>query len=298
MKSQKIICFGEILWDLFPDGKKLGGAPFNVASSLKNLGADVEFISRIGNDSLGKELLIKVKNHGVSISHIQKDVIYSTGEVQVNLDSNGIAQYKISEDAAWDFIKALPETVKMVRTASAFIFGSLIARSNSFEALNSFLKVSKFRVFDLNLRPPFYNQSLLFQLMLQSDMLKFNDEELYKIANNMESPFNSMNQHIEFIAKKTNVNIICVTKGKYGAVLYHKGDWFYNSGYKVKVVDTVGAGDSFLATLVNGLVEDEPLQKTIDYACAMGALVANYSGANPNITKSELKSFVENSVKN
>jgi fructokinase len=298
MKSQKIICFGEILWDLFPDGKKLGGAPFNVASSLKNLGADVEFISRIGNDSLGKELLIKVKNHGVSISHIQKDVIYGTGEVQVNLDSNGIAQYKISEDAAWDFIKALPETVKMVRTASAFMFGSLISRSTSFEALNSFLKVSKFRVFDLNLRPPFYNQSLLFQLMLQSDMLKFNDEELYKIANDMESPFNSMNQHIEFIAKKTNVNIICVTKGKYGAVLYHKGDWFYNSGYKVKVVDTVGAGDSFLATLVNGLVEDEPLQKTIDYACAMGALVANYSGANPNITKSELKSFVENSVKN
>ena len=100
MKSQKIICFGEILWDLFPDGKKLGGAPFNVASSLKNLGADVEFISRIGNDSLGKELLMKVKNHGVSISHIQKDAIYSTGEVQVKLDSSGVAQYEISKDAS------------------------------------------------------------------------------------------------------------------------------------------------------------------------------------------------------
>ena len=85
----------------------------------------------------------------------------------------------------------------------------------------------------------------------------FNDEELYKIANDMESPFNSVNQHIEFIVKKTNVNIICVTKGKYGAVLYHKGDWFYNSGYKVKVVDTVGAGDAFLATLVNGLVKND-----------------------------------------
>ena len=102
MKSQKIICFGEILWDLFPDGKKLGGAPINVASSLKNLGADVEFISRIGNDSLGKELLMKVKNHGVSISHIQKDAIYSTGEVQVNLkeiislwDRLGIAFFQL-----------------------------------------------------------------------------------------------------------------------------------------------------------------------------------------------------------
>ena len=102
-----------------------------MASSLKNLGADVEFISRIGNDSLGKELLMKVKNHGVSISHIQKDAIYSTGEVQVNLNSSGVAQYEISKDAAWDFIEVLPETIEMVRSASAFIFGKLLTPKTS-----------------------------------------------------------------------------------------------------------------------------------------------------------------------
>lgn len=292
MKSNKIICFGEILWDIFEDGKKLGGAPFNVTNSLKDLGADVEFISRIGKDFLGNEILKELKSRGVSTIFLQEDPIYPTGKVTVDIDSNGSAKYEIDNDSAWDYIEKETKTVKMVSDASAFVFGSLIARAKSFEALNSFLKVSKFSIFDINLRPPFYNQSLLIDLMNKSDMLKFNDEELDIIANGLESPFNSIDKNIEFIAERTKTKIICVTKGKYGAVLYHHGDWFYNNGYKVIVKDSVGAGDSFLATLINGLIEKEPLQKTIDYACAMGALVANSFGANPTISKNDLESFI------
>ena len=199
---------------------------------------------------------------------------------------------EIDNDSAWDYIEKEAKTVKMVSDASAFVFGSLIARAKSFEALNSFLKVSKFSIFDINLRPPFYNQSLLIDLMNKSDMLKFNDEELDIIANGLESPFNSIDKNIEFIAERTKTKIICVTKGKCGAVLYHHGDWFYNNGYRVIVKDSVGAGDSFLATLINGLIEKEPLQKTIDYACAMGALVANSFGANPTISMKDLESFI------
>jgi fructokinase len=292
MKSNKIICFGEILWDIFEDGKKLGGAPFNVTNSLKDLGADVEFISRIGKDFLGNEILKELKSRGVSTIFLQEDPIYPTGKVTVDIDSNGSAKYEIDNDSAWDYIEKETKTVKMVSDASAFVFGSLIARAKSFEALNSFLKVSKFSIFDINLRPPFYNQSLLIDLMNKSDMLKFNDEELDIIANGLESPFNSIDKNIEFIAERTKTKIICVTKGKYGAVLYHHGDWFYNNGYRVIVKDSVGAGDSFLATLINGLIEKEPLQKTIDYACAMGALVANSFGANPTISKNDLESFI------
>jgi fructokinase len=292
MKSNKIICFGEILWDIFEDGKKLGGAPFNVTNSLKDLGADVEFISRIGKDFLGNEILKELKSRGVSTIFLQEDPIHPTGKVTVDIDSNGSAKYEIDNDSAWDYIEKETKTVKMVSDASAFVFGSLIARAKSFEALNSFLKVSKFSIFDINLRPPFYNQSLLIDLMNKSDMLKFNDEELDIIANGLESPFNSIDKNIEFIAERTKTKIICVTKGKYGAVLYHHGDWFYNNGYKVIVKDSVGAGDSFLATLINGLIEKEPLQKTIDYACAMGALVANSFGANPTISKNDLESFI------
>jgi len=292
MKSNKIICFGEILWDIFEDGKKLGGAPFNVTNSLKDLGADVEFISRIGKDFLGNEILKELKSRGVSTIFLQEDPIYPTGKVTVSIDSDGSAKYEIDNDSAWDYIEKEAKTVKMVSDASAFVFGSLIARAKSFEALNSFLKVSKFSIFDINLRPPFYNQSLLIDLMNKSDMLKFNDEELDIIANGLESPFNSIDKNIEFIAERTKTKIICVTKGKYGAVLYHHGDWFYNNGYRVKVKDSVGAGDSFLATLINGLIEKEPLQKTIDYACAMGALVANSFGANPTISMNDLESFI------
>ncbi len=292
MKSNKIICFGEILWDIFEDGKKLGGAPFNVTNSLKDLGADVEFISRIGKDFLGNEILKELKSRGVSTIFLQEDPIYPTGKVTVSIDSDGSAKYEIDNDSAWDYIEKEAKTVKMVSDASAFVFGSLIARAKSFEALNSFLKVSKFSIFDINLRPPFYNQSLLIDLMNKSDMLKFNDEELDVIANGLESPFNSIDKNIEFIAERTKTKIICVTKGKYGAVLYHHGDWFYNNGYRVIVKDSVGAGDSFLATLVNGLIEKEPLQKTIDYACAMGALVTNSFGANPTISMNDLESFI------
>jgi len=292
MKSNKIICFGEILWDIFEDGKKLGGAPFNVTNSLKDLGADVEFISRIGKDFLGNEILKELKSRGVSTIFLQEDPIYPTGKVTVDIDSDGSAKYEIDNDSAWDYIVKEAKTVKMVSDASAFVFGSLIARAKSFEALNSFLKVSKFSIFDINLRPPFYNQSLLIDLMNKSDMLKFNDEELDIIANGLESPFNSIHKNIEFIAEKTKTKIICVTKGKYGAVLYHHGHWFYNNGYRVIVKDSVGAGDSFLATLINGLIEKEPLQKTIDYACAMGALVANSFGANPTISMNDLESFI------
>ena len=292
MKSNKIICFGEILWDIFEEGKKLGGAPFNVTNSLKDLGADVEFISRIGKDFLGNEILKELKSRGVSTIFLQEDPIYPTGKVTVDIDSDGSAKYEIDNDSAWDYIEKEAKTVKMVSDASAFVFGSLIARAKSFEALNSFLKVSKFSIFDINLRPPFYNQSLLIDLMNKSDMLKFNDEELDIIANGLESPFNSIDKNIEFIAERTKTKIICVTKGKYGAVLYHHGDWFYNNGYRVIVKDSAGAGDSFLATLINGLIEKEPLQKTIDYACAMGALVANSFGANPTISKNDLESFI------
>ena len=139
MKSNKICCFGEVLWDIFKEGKKLGGAPFNVASSLEGLGADIEFISRIGKDNLGEEILIEIKNHGISTDYIQIDPINPTGKVKVSLDSKGSAKYKIETDSAWDFIETNEQSLTLVRNSKAFVFGSLIARGNSYKALKDFL---------------------------------------------------------------------------------------------------------------------------------------------------------------
>jgi fructokinase len=292
MNSNKIICFGEILWDIFPAGKMLGGAPFNVAASIHALGGNVQLISRVGKDSLGNEIIENIKAKGLSIKFIQSDNFHSTGRVLVALDKNGIAKYEIAQDAAWDFIEPTPTIINAVSEANAFIFGSLVSRSASKETLDILLNLSKFNVFDLNLRPPFYTLETLTQLMIKTNMLKFNDDELYEIANALGSPYHSLDQHIVYLVAKTNTPIICVTKGMHGAVLYHHGDWFYNSGYRVEVKDTIGAGDSFLATLVLGLLQDNSLQSTLNDACGMGALVASSNGANPSITIEELATFV------
>ena len=292
MNSKVICCFGEILWDLFPEGKKLGGAPFNVASSLKDLGAEVYFISCVGKDTLGDEILSHLQLRKIPDDYIQVDSVHPTGKVMISLDENGSAQYKIENDAAWDFIKTTNAALELIGKSDAFVFGSLIARGFSRQTLSEFLKVWKYNVFDLNLRPPFYDDKLLIDLMSKAQLLKFNDEELYLVARILNSPFNSMDQHVEFIADATGASCICITKGMFGAVLYQNGEWFYNSGYKIKVKDTVGAGDSFLATLIYGIVNNNELQTTLNRACAMGALVAASPGANPNISESELNRFM------
>ena len=292
MSSKKICCFGEVLWDFFPEGKKMGGAPFNVANSLKALGSDVAFISRVGKDSLGTEILDSVSHCNIPVDYIQIDPVHPTGKVQLILDSKGSAQYDIEIDAAWDFIQLDKENQALVKSSKAFVFGSLVARGSSYRALQTFLEISNFSVFDLNLRPPFYENSLLIELMQQSDMLKFNDEELYKVADLLDSPFNSMDQHIHHIAKQTNTKIICVTKGMFGAVLYFEGDWYYNSGFKIEVVDTVGAGDSFLSTLIDALLKNSDPQMALDRACAVGALVAQNQGANPKIYNTDIDNML------
>ena len=182
----------------------------------------------------------------------------------------------------------------MVSNSKALIFGSLASRAASYITLKKYLSVSKFCVFDLNLRAPFYNISKINELVKYSDLLKFNNEELFEIAKVLESPFNTLEDHISFLSEKTNTKIICVTRGKDGAILFHKGKWFYNNGYKIKVKDTVGAGDSFLAVLVHGIIKNQPLQETLDKACAMGALVAGSIGANPDITEEKLSIFMNN----
>jgi len=294
MDEDKIVCFGEILWDVFQSEKKLGGAPYNVANSLKRLGANVNLISRIGDDELGKEILKKLNLNNINSHSIQIDRNYKTGSVKVNLDNDGVAQYEIAQEVAWDFIEILNKDIEMVSNSKAFIFGSLAARAASYITLKKYLSISRFCVFDLNLRSPFYTISKINELVKHSDMLKFNNEELFEIAKAVKSPFNTLEDHISFLSEKTNTKIICVTRGKFGAILFNKGKWFYNNGYKIKVKDTVGAGDSFLAVLVHGIIKNQPLQETLDKACAMGALVAGSIGANPDITEEKLSIFMKN----
>jgi fructokinase len=288
-----IVCFGEVLFDVFPTHRKIGGAPLNVALRLASLGVNTHIISRIGKDAIGQELVNYVRANGVDTTSIQIDEIFHTGEVIVKLNEKGSASYTINYPVAWDKIVCIPEDEIMVKKADALVFGSLVCRDSvSQSSLLEIINYAKYAVFDVNLRAPFYTKEILINLMMQSDFIKFNDDELYEISAFMNSPYHSLEQNILFIAEQTNTKHICVTKGSHGAVLYYNGKMYYNSGYKIDVVDTVGSGDSFLAGLISKLLNNVNPQEAIDFACALGAIVAKNEGANPKISSKEINAFM------
>ncbi len=287
------VCFGEVLWDMFPTHKKIGGAPLNVALRMKSLGVDSTIISRVGLDKEGEEILSFIKEHEVSPDLIQKGEDYKTGVVNVMINEKGNASYDILYPSSWDKITPSKEMDKKVSSADVFVFGSLICRDEvSRSTLYALLDKAKYKVLDANLRAPYYTLEILEDLMSKADFIKLNDEELYEISQKLKSPYHSFEQNIKFIAEKTNTKQICVTKGAFGAVLYYNDKFYYNSGYFIKVVDTVGAGDSFLASLIVRLLRGKSPQKSLNYACAVGALVAGQEGANPKISEKEIKKFM------
>lgn len=291
--TKKIICFGEVLFDVFPTHRKIGGAPLNVALRMASLGIDAQIISRIGNDEIGKELLHFIEQNGVATDSIQLDEKLSTGEVIVQLNNKGSASYTINYPVAWDKIDCGPEEEILVKKADALVFGTLVCRDSvSRASLLEIINYAKYAVFDVNLRAPFYKKEILINLMMQSDFIKFNDDELYEISVFMNSPYHSLEQNILFIAEQTNTKHICVTKGSHGAVLYYNEKMYYNSGYKINVIDTVGSGDSFLAGLLSKLLTGVNPQEAIDFACALGAIVAKNEGANPKISSKEINDFM------
>lgn len=286
----KAVSFGEVLWDVFADGKKIGGAPLNLALRMQSLGCEAAMVSAIGKDTDGEEIISYVQEKGLDTTGIVTVKGYPTGLVQVYVNERGSASYEISYPSAWDKIVLTPNVFDLVQEADVMIYGSLACRDAvSKESLLKLLEIDGYKVFDVNLRPPHYEIDTLLELMKKADFIKFNDEELIEIASKLGSHTNLLEDNMEFIAKKAGSEAICVTKGKHGAILLWEGQLYSNNGYVVKVVDTVGAGDSFLATLIMKLLVKETPQKALDYACAMGALVAAAPGANPDISTEQIE---------
>ncbi len=292
-KMIKTICFGEVLVDVFPDGERIGGAPLNVAARLASMGAKSEIISKVGKDQRGKKIMSFLQERGIGTAGISEDEEYPTGVVEVSLSNSGSASYEISYPSAWDNILATENVKELVGDADAFVFGSLACRNEvSRRSLFELIPYARFKVLDFNLRPPHYSEDLLAKLLRSADFVKLNDDELFEIAAVMGAPYFSLEQNLHFIANNSSASSICVTKGRHGAVILHKGKLYYNSGYKIKVRDTVGAGDSFLASLLLKYLSGEPIQHALDYACAVGALVAGEKGANPRLVPEVIKRFL------
>jgi fructokinase len=289
----KVTCFGEVLWDVFPNHEKIGGAPLNVALRLKSFQHDVTMISAIGDDKRGKMLLDYISKNGVETKYIQILNNLDTGKVLVSLNDKGSATYDIAFPCAWDSIGINNHIKQLVKDSNAFVFGSLVARNSiSKNTLFELLDLSPYNIFDLNLRPPHYSKELLIALMQKAHFIKFNDDELFEVSAYLGSKYLSIEQNIRFISEVTKTEHICVTKGSHGAVLFYNGKLFYNSGYLIKVKDTVGAGDSFLGSLISQLLNNVNPQEAIDFACAVGALVAQSEGANPKLSNEIIQKFI------
>ena len=286
-----VVCYGEILWDVFPDKKVIGGAPFNVAQRLHSQGYSVSMISNIGEDKLGKEIIVYLEENGFPREGIQQTSAFKTGEVLVTLNEGGSASYTIEQPVAWDAIPFTEGAQNLVKNAHVFIFGSLACRNNtSRDTLFKLIELSKFSVFDVNLRPPFYSLELLRQLISKANFVKMNDEELEEITRLLESPAVGLEDKAQWLYENTELQGLCVTKGAEGAFLFYENGFFYHKGFEVKVKDTVGAGDSFLATLVGELflLKSQPM-RALERACAIGALVASKKGANCELLESEIQ---------
>lgn len=289
----KIACFGEVLWDVFPTHKKIGGAPLNVALRLHSFTNNVAIISSVGNDDEGLEIINYIKEQGLSVDFIQKNTDYNTSNVKVLLDDKGAASYTIKQPCAWDYIENNNAIKEVVTNSDAFIFGSLVARNNtSKETLVNLLSSANFTIFDVNLRPPHYQLNVLTEFMQKASFIKFNDDELFEINQSLGYKNQSLKENIQYIAKHTNTNKICVTRGANGAILFYENQFYENNGYAIKVADTVGSGDSFLATLIHHLLKKTNPQIAINTACAVGALVAKNQGANPKISSEDIKKIM------
>ena len=289
----RVVSFGEILWDKLPSGKVPGGAPLNFAYRLNSFQNSLSIISKVGDDSLGKGLTEFLNKNGLDAEHIQISKIYKTGEVNVSIDKNGIADYDILNPVAWDDISLNLKNIELTKNSSVFVFGSLICRNmTSRRTLKELLKIAPFKLFDINLRSPYYNMNLIEELMLSSDFIKFNYEEIEEISTIYINKKATLENMIETISEKTKTKNICVTMGEKGACYYTNNSFYYQDGFKINVLDTVGAGDSFLATLVEGILNKTKPQEILKKACAVAALVASKEGATPKVSMTEINDLL------
>ncbi len=283
MLKPSIICFGEVLWDMLPTGKLAGGAPMNVAYHAKALGLNAHIISRIGQDDLGIEILDILTAKDISTDFIQHHSSHKTGIVDVKLDEKGSPSYQIIAPVAWDFIENTERGTALVSKGDALVFGSLVCRNPvSKNTLFDLLKIAKTKVFDVNLRPPFYDKTLIESLLHYANIVKMNEVELIIISSwfNDETVFE---KQIQKLYEQFNLDTLIVSQGSEGAYCFENGQIYFQPSFKITVQDTIGSGDAFLAAFLTEKMEGKDPQSCLKTACAMGAYVATQAGATPTV---------------
>jgi fructokinase len=282
--SFKVIGVGEVLWDLLPSGPQLGGAPANFAFHAHALGARTHIISRVGKDERGDEIRRRLTQLALSDNLVQTDLAHPTGTVTVALLGNGVPEYTIHEDVAWDHINITEHALAAMRSADAICFGSLGQRSpgsrQSIQSLVSAARAESWRIFDINLRQHYFNREVIETSLKLANVLKLNDAEL-PILSELFGASGGIESQIEFFAKKFSLCVVALTCGSEGSLLYRDGCWSKQGSIEVEVKDTIGAGDAFTAALCLGLLQGLDIDRINAAANQIATHVCSEAGATP-----------------
>ncbi len=282
-----VVGMGEALWDVLPDGKKIGGAPANFAYHVSQFGLPSAVVSAVGDDALGHELVENLTSKG--LTHLIETVPYATGTVQVEIDQAGIPQYEIKENVAWDNI---PYTARLEALASrtrAVCFGSLAQRNVvTRNTINRFLDAmpqtpDTLVVFDVNLRQGFYNKETLCNSMERCNILKINDEELVTVSRMFGYPGIDLQDKCWILLGKYNLKMLILTCGINGSYVFTPGHVSFMPTPKVEVADTVGAGDSFTAAFIAAILKGRSVGEAHEKAVRTSAYVCTHKGAMPQL---------------
>lgn len=285
-----IVGLGEALWDVLPEGKKLGGAPANFAYHAAQFGQETIAISALGEDALGDETIEALKEH--NLNYLMPRVPYPTGTVQVTLTGDGIPTYDIKENVAWDNIPFTNEILEIAKNARAVCFGSLAQRNVvSRENIHKFLDATPddcTKIFDINLRQQFYTKEVIKESLKRCNILKINDEELVLIGRMFGYPGLDIEDKCWLILGKYNLDMLVLTCGTNGSYVFTPGQMSFQETPKVEVADTVGAGDSFTGSFVGSILNGKPVPEAHKTAVQVSAYVCTQNGAMP-IIPDELK---------
>ncbi len=290
-----LIGLGEILWDCFPDRRLPGGAPANVAFQAQQLGLRTAVATRVGRDELGDELTQFLESKGLSTELVQRDPRHGTGTVTVKPQSTGTS-YTFLENSAWDFLEIDEAWNRAAKNARAICFGTLAQRSEvSRETIRSMLSLVTddcLVAYDLNLRPPFFERDWIHASLQQSKIVKLNDEEIRVLSTTFDTGTQTEDEFARWVLEHYGVELVCITRGANGAMAVTRDELCEVAGIAVPVVDTVGAGDAFTAAFLWSRLRNRPLDRSLNLANQLGALVASRAGAMPEL-REEIRELLD-----
>lgn len=291
-----VVGLGEVLWDMLPTGKHLGGAPANFAYITTLMGDHGIVASCLGQGELGEEALAQLVTLGLSTDSVQRDESHATGVVKVEVDGDGCARFEIEEPSAWDFLKWTAEWEALARSAHAVCFGSLAQRSAQSRAtIRDFLEATHkdaIRIFDVNLRAPFYSADVVRESMTLADIVKLNHEEVPKVMELLGLAHADEKSSAQQLISRFGLKLVCVTRGARGSLLVADADFHEQPALVVKVVDTIGAGDAFTAALVHEYLRGSSLATMNRVANRIGAWVASHAGPTPRPQHGDLANLL------